>query len=81
MLLCHQDTNYIPHKNELCGLSLRANYTVRANRRLSVKLVSTFEDRRCRVVNVTDPYCRIIAFLDRSSYFFFLVAPQLYSRG
>jgi hypothetical protein len=40
-----------------------------------------FADRRCRVVRVTDPYSRILGFLDRSSYFFFQVARQLYSRG
>jgi hypothetical protein len=33
------------------------------------------------VVSATDPYGRIRDFLDRSSYFFFQVAPQLYSRG
>jgi hypothetical protein len=32
------------------------------------------------VVSATDPYCRIFGFLDRSLYFFFQVAPQLYSR-
>jgi hypothetical protein len=52
-----------------------------SDRRLSAKLVPTFEDRRCRVVTVTDPYGRILGFLDRSRYFFFQVAPQLYSRG
>jgi hypothetical protein len=31
------------------------------------------------VVSVTYPYGRILGFLDRSSYFFFQVAPQLYS--
>jgi hypothetical protein len=31
------------------------------------------------VVSVTDPYGRILGFIDRSRYFFFLVAPQLYS--
>jgi hypothetical protein len=41
----------------------------------------TFADRRCHVVMVTDTYGRIFAFLDRSRYFFFQVAPQLYSRG
>jgi hypothetical protein len=30
---------------------------------------------------VTDPYGRILVFLDRSRYFFFQVAPQLYSWG
>jgi hypothetical protein len=49
--------------------------------RLSANLVSTFADRGCGVVSVTDPYGRILSFLDRSRYFFFQVAPQLYSRG
>jgi hypothetical protein len=49
--------------------------------RLSAKLVPTFADRGCHVVSVTDPYGRILAFLDRSRYFFFQVAPRLYSRG
>jgi hypothetical protein len=31
------------------------------------------------VVSVTDPYGRILRFLDRSRYFFFQAAPQLYS--
>jgi hypothetical protein len=52
-----------------------------SDRRLSSKLVPTFADRGCHVVTVTDPYCRIVGFLDRSCYFFFQVAPQLYSRG
>jgi hypothetical protein len=33
------------------------------------------------VVIVTDPYGRILGFLYLSRYFFFQVAPQLYSRG
>jgi hypothetical protein len=37
-------------------------------------------DRGRHVVSVTDPYGRILGFLDRSRYFFFQVAPQLYSR-
>jgi hypothetical protein len=37
--------------------------------------------RGCRLVNVTDPYSHILRFLDRSRYFFFQAAPQLYSRG
>jgi hypothetical protein len=49
-----------------------------SNRRLSAKFVPTFADR---VVNVTDPYGRILAFLDRSCYLFFRLAPQLYSEG
>jgi hypothetical protein len=49
--------------------------------RLSVKLVPTFADIRCHVVSVTDPYNHIFGFLERSRYFFFQVAPQLYSRS
>jgi hypothetical protein len=33
------------------------------------------------VVNATDPYRRILRFLDQSSYFLSHVAPQLYSQG
>jgi hypothetical protein len=51
----------------------RAKYTDRA----------TAACRRswCHATSVTDPYGRILGFLDRSRYFFFRVAPQLYSRG
>jgi hypothetical protein len=48
---------------------------------MSVKLVLTFVDRGCRVVSAMDPHGRIPGFLDRSRYYFFQVAPQLYSRG
>jgi hypothetical protein len=50
-------------------------------RRLSAMLVPTFADRKCDVVSKTDSYSRILGFLDCSRYFFFQVAPQLYSRG
>jgi hypothetical protein len=49
--------------------------------RLSAKLVPTFADRGCHMVSVTDPYGRILGFLDRSRYYFSQVAPQLYSWG
>jgi hypothetical protein len=48
------------------------------DRRLSAKLVQTFADRVCHVVSVMAPYGRILSFPDRSRYFFFQVAPQLY---
>jgi hypothetical protein len=48
---------------------------------MSGKLVLTFADRECRVVSATDLYGRIFGSLDRSPYFFFQAAPQLYSRG
>jgi hypothetical protein len=38
--------------------------------------VLTFVDIECHVVSVTDPFGRILGFLDRSRYFFFQVAPQ-----
>jgi hypothetical protein len=52
-----------------------------SDRRLSAKVVPTFADRGCRVVSATDPHSRILGFLDRSRYYFFQVAPQIYSRG
>jgi hypothetical protein len=52
-----------------------------SNRRLSAKLVPTFADRGCHVVSVAVPYGHILDFLDQSRYFFFQVAPQLYSGG
>jgi hypothetical protein len=36
-----------------------------SDRRLSAKLVPTSADRRCHVVSVTDPYGRILGFLDQ----------------
>jgi hypothetical protein len=48
---------------------------------LSAKLVSISADRGMSRGQRDGPYCCILAFLDRSSYFFFQVAPQLYSRG
>jgi hypothetical protein len=56
-------------KTKLHGLSPRANYTDRetaACRRIDCRL---FADRGCHVVSVTDPYGRILGFLDRSRYF------------
>jgi hypothetical protein len=38
--------------------------------RLSAKLVSTFADRGCHVVRVTDPHGRILGFLHGSCYVF-----------
>jgi hypothetical protein len=52
-----------------------------SDRRMSAKLVPTFADRGCRVVSATDLHSRTFGFLDRSHYYFFQVAPQLYSQG
>jgi hypothetical protein len=51
------------------------------DRSSSAKLVPTFAERGFFLVRVTDPYGRILCFIDRSRYFFFQAAPQLYSRG
>jgi hypothetical protein len=40
-----------------------------SDRRLSAKWLPTFADTGCHVVSVTDPYGRILDFLDRSRYF------------
>jgi hypothetical protein len=50
-----------------------------SDRRLSAKSVTNVADRGCHVVSVTDPYARILGFLDKNRYSFFQVAPQLYS--
>jgi CBS-domain-containing membrane protein len=34
---------------------------------LSVKLVPAFADRGCHMVSVTDPYGRVVGFLDRTN--------------
>jgi hypothetical protein len=52
-----------------------------SSRRMSVKLVPTFADGRCCVVGAADPNGRILGFLHRSRYYFFQLAPQLYSRA
>jgi hypothetical protein len=64
-------------ENKLRGLSPPAT----ERRRLSEKLPPTFSDRGDCVLSTTDPYCRILDFLDLSLYFSIQVAPQLYSGG
>jgi hypothetical protein len=59
-----------PNKQKQTPWSESASELYRpSDRRLSAKLVSTFADRGCHVVSVTDPYGRILDFLDRSRYF------------
>jgi hypothetical protein len=43
-----------------------------SDRSLSAKLVSTFTDRGCHVVSATDPYGRILGFLDRQPLTLFI---------
>jgi hypothetical protein len=40
-----------------------------SDRRISAKWLPTFADKECHVVSVTDPYGRILDFLDRSRCF------------
>jgi hypothetical protein len=40
-----------------------------SDRRLSAKRLPTFADKECHVVSVTDPFGRILGFLDRNRYF------------
>jgi hypothetical protein len=79
--LCSKQTAYVLvlKKTPWSG---SANELYRPNDcHLSGKLVPTFADRGCHVVSVTNPYGSNLDFLDRSRYFFFQVATQLYSRG
>jgi hypothetical protein len=41
------------------------------------EICANFWEYRVDVVSVTNPYGRILDFLDRSHYFFFQAAPQL----
>jgi hypothetical protein len=41
--------------------------------------VAIFAERGCHVVSVTISYSRILGFKDRSLYFFFQAAPQLWT--
>jgi hypothetical protein len=56
-------------KLKLHGLSPRANYTNRATAACRRSDCQFFADTGCHVVSVTDPYGRILDFLDRSRYF------------
>jgi hypothetical protein len=56
-------------KTKLYGLSLQANYTDRATAACRRSDCQLFADRRCHVVSVTDPYGRIVGFLNRSPTF------------
>jgi hypothetical protein len=65
------DENYrsILKKTKLHGLSPRANYTDRATATCRRSDCQLFADRERHVVSVTDPYGRILGFIDRSRYF------------
>jgi hypothetical protein len=50
-------------------MSPRANYTDRATAACRRSECQPLADRECHVVSVTDPYGRILVFLDRNRYF------------
>jgi hypothetical protein len=50
-----------------------------SDRRVLVKLVANLVDREVRTVSAADPYGHNLGLLEQSHYFFFQVAPQLYS--
>jgi hypothetical protein len=56
-------------KKKLHGLSPRANYTDRATAACRRSDCQLYADSEYHVVSVTDPYGRILGFLDRSRYF------------
>jgi hypothetical protein len=66
---CSEDVRFEPHKKKLHGLSPYANYTDRATAAYRRSDYQILEDKGCHVVSVTDPYGRILGFLDRSRYF------------
>jgi hypothetical protein len=68
-------------QNKQTPWSDSASELYRQNDRLSAKLLPTSADRGCHVVSVTDLYGCFLGSLDRKRYFFFQVAPQLYSQG
>jgi hypothetical protein len=61
-------------KSSVSGLEHEVNQVTEA------KLATTFRARGCHVVSVTDPYGRILGFLERSRYYFFKATPPLHLR-
>jgi hypothetical protein len=65
-----QHADMLINKNKQTPWSESASELYRpSDRRLLAKWLPTFADRGCHVVSVTDPYGRILGFLDRSLYF------------
>jgi hypothetical protein len=65
---------------KLRGLSPLVNYTDRATAACRRSQCQLLRIEGCHMVSVVDPNGWILGFLYRSRYFFFQVAPQLYSR-
>jgi hypothetical protein len=73
----HYQIFFLIKYDKLRGFSLRMNYTGQA----TATYRRTFVDKGCCVVSAMDPHGHIITFLDQSCYYYFQVAPRLYSRG
>jgi hypothetical protein len=64
--ICHST---VKTKTKLHGQNPRANYTGRETSSCRRSYCQLIADRGCHVVSVTDPYGRILGFIDRSRYF------------
>jgi hypothetical protein len=65
-------------KEKLHGLNPRTNYIDRATAACRRSDCQLFADIGCHVVNVTDPYGRILGFFRQEPLLYHQVAPQLY---
>jgi hypothetical protein len=72
--------NWQKEEQQLHGLSPQVNYTDRATAACRRSYCQLFADRGRHMVSAMDPHSRILGFLDWSHYYFFQVAPQLYSQ-
>jgi hypothetical protein len=80
-LLWNINYGYIHTRNSVAWVRERIIPTKRQPFVGEISGANFFVNREFRMVSTTDLYGRILDFLDRSHYFFFQVAPQLYSLG
>jgi hypothetical protein len=79
MYKVHKPSNFVLYKKKKTAWPEFASELYRtSDRRLLAKLMPTFAVRGCCVIRTTDPYGRILGFLDRSRYFVFQAALQFY---
>jgi hypothetical protein len=78
-LFCHLYMNTIPELSLHFRFLLQTLKNLSSVAWISERTIPTY--RLYHVVSVTDPYGRKLGFLEQSHYFFFQVAPQLYSQG
>jgi hypothetical protein len=73
MIMDEESRNYLCETKKLRGLSPRANYTDRATAACRRSYSQLLRIQECHVVSVTDPYGRILGFLDRSFSLWLLI--------